>query len=569
MVKMNNGAYNKIVNALDINGNESVFEIGYGHGLGLEQILSRYDCSVSGIDFSELMYKQASKRIKSYIDSGKANLSYGDFLDTEMPLEKFNKIFCLNVVYFWKELEIPFAKIRNGLKEKGCFCFYMEDADELNRQGFAKKDLFDIPPASHFDIAFSMGTCEHFTDDEMVAMIDKMRKIATHVIIGVPWNGSHTYMVSKEFSQAMGTWEYGVEHDFRSLVNYHDEFAINHESTIGTVSEAMYLKRVNETLIQVKVAMNLKKMHEGKQVGSWLVSMSSTHEELELNKVTDGVTVIVPVYNAEKYIDQLTKTLYNWVESGNSKDEIIVVDDCSTDNTVQMLSHEGIIAIELPKNVGDFEARFEGLKHATNNYIYNLDADDLIFPGSITTMMQDIKSCPEGTYLTNSCALMVDGKFNGNIWIQPAYQSVDDIVDTELAVCEGKLAFGSTIIRKDLMEKTFKEYHRVLAKAGVERMEVGADSLFTNIMVMNGDIKQVLPVYYTYRGYTYDMDTLSHDITKRVRDLPLFLAYLFNKSNGTPEVAGKMKDAINKAYQQDAPEFIANFKKYRGKLNGL
>ncbi len=143
MRKNNSNAYDRIINKLDIKDNENIFEIGYGHGYGVERILSKNNCFVSGIDFSELMNKEALERNNKNIDNGKAKLYYGDFLKYEIDSNLYDKIFFMNVIYFWDNLEIAFSKIRIGLKEKGNFCFYMDHPDELIKQGFTKDDIFN------------------------------------------------------------------------------------------------------------------------------------------------------------------------------------------------------------------------------------------------------------------------------------------------------------------------------------------------------------------------------------------------------------------------------------------
>lgn len=63
----NRGFYKKIIVELDIKSGDKIFEIGYGSGLGISLIAnSSIDCSIKGIDFSELMYNK-SKNLKSYI----------------------------------------------------------------------------------------------------------------------------------------------------------------------------------------------------------------------------------------------------------------------------------------------------------------------------------------------------------------------------------------------------------------------------------------------------------------------------------------------------------------------
>lgn len=143
MQNNNTTSYNRMINYMEIKSQENIFEIGYGPGLLIDRILRRVDCKISGIDFSELMYKEASKRNREHICSGKADLNYGNFLQYEMGLDNYDAIFCMNVVYFWNKLEIPFIKIKNSLKKNGRFCLYMDHPKELSKQGFSKTDIFN------------------------------------------------------------------------------------------------------------------------------------------------------------------------------------------------------------------------------------------------------------------------------------------------------------------------------------------------------------------------------------------------------------------------------------------
>ena len=89
------------------------------------------------------------------------------------------------------------------------------------------------------------------------------------------------------------------------------------------------------------------------------------------------VSVIIPSYNAESYIEECV----NIVLSQSLKDfELIVVDDGSTDSTVNLVKtfqDNRLSLIEAPhSNAG--RARNLGMSKATGNYLYFLDADDFI-----------------------------------------------------------------------------------------------------------------------------------------------------------------------------------------------
>jgi cyclopropane fatty-acyl-phospholipid synthase-like methyltransferase len=142
MKKKNVLVYDKIIPELEIKRNDQVLEIGYGHGLGIDRLSSNFDCSVAGIDFSELMLREARKRNKRHIDNRKVELHCADFLTYDLGVNRYDKIFCINVIYFWSKLSEPFAKIQGGLKDEGVFCLFMAHRDHLNKMNITKNDIF-------------------------------------------------------------------------------------------------------------------------------------------------------------------------------------------------------------------------------------------------------------------------------------------------------------------------------------------------------------------------------------------------------------------------------------------
>ncbi len=93
------------------------------------------------------------------------------------------------------------------------------------------------------------------------------------------------------------------------------------------------------------------------------------------------VSVVIPVYNTEKYLDECL----NSVENQTLKEiEIICVNDGSTDNSLSVLekhrSKDRRIKIVNQKNAGVSAARNAGIKKASGEYIAFLDSDDIVVP---------------------------------------------------------------------------------------------------------------------------------------------------------------------------------------------
>ncbi len=68
---------------------------------------------------------------------------FGDFIETEIDVKDFDKVLCLNVVYFWDNLQKPFEKVNSLLKNDGLFCIYMDSKEDLSKVPFAEDDIFN------------------------------------------------------------------------------------------------------------------------------------------------------------------------------------------------------------------------------------------------------------------------------------------------------------------------------------------------------------------------------------------------------------------------------------------
>ena len=87
-----------------------------------------------------------------------------------------------------------------------------------------------------------------------------------------------------------------------------------------------------------------------------------------INRYVEGkVSVITPIYNAEKYLKSTFKSVFNQTYKNI---EIVLVDDCSTDNSKTIIDelmrdHSEIIYYCQPKNMGAGAARNKALELAT------------------------------------------------------------------------------------------------------------------------------------------------------------------------------------------------------------
>lgn len=123
------------------------------------------------------------------------------------------------------------------------------------------------------------------------------------------------------------------------------------------------------------------------------------------------VTVIIPTYNSSKFIEKAIESVINQTY----KDiEIIVVDDCSTDDTCQILQkYEQLPNFKLivnESNTGVGIARKIGINNAKGEYITFLDSDDYLLNDFIDVNLQLIKEHDSDVVYTSVKVLSPDNK---------------------------------------------------------------------------------------------------------------------------------------------------------------
>lgn len=115
--------------------------------------------------------------------------------------------------------------------------------------------------------------------------------------------------------------------------------------------------------------------------------------------LTPFFSIIIPLYNSEKYIE---KALQSCISQIFNSLEIIVVDDCSPDNSKEivrsyMQKDSRIKLYTNSKNLGTFRTRLEGIKYAQGQYCLFLDADDFINEQTCQTLYETIQKDGEQT----------------------------------------------------------------------------------------------------------------------------------------------------------------------------
>lgn len=162
------------------------------------------------------------------------------------------------------------------------------------------------------------------------------------------------------------------------------------------------------------------------------------------------VSVIIPLYNKEQAIKQ---TLMSALNQGNLVSEIIIVDDGSTDSSALIVKEfeDPKIKYFYKQNGGVSSARNYGFKKANSDWIFFMDADDLLLSGAIEFLVNLSAKYPKATVCTANYY-----NVNGNERILGSSMKQEGVVSRPLkSLFEFKVVprTGCTIYSRELLNK--------------------------------------------------------------------------------------------------------------------
>lgn len=103
------------------------------------------------------------------------------------------------------------------------------------------------------------------------------------------------------------------------------------------------------------------------------------------------ISVVIPIYNVERFIREALESV---VKQTLKDVEIICIDDCSTDKSLEIvkefaLKDNRILVIENKTNQGEIIAKYKGAQMAKGDYIGTLDPDDYLPPNYYETLYNE------------------------------------------------------------------------------------------------------------------------------------------------------------------------------------
>lgn len=205
------------------------------------------------------------------------------------------------------------------------------------------------------------------------------------------------------------------------------------------------------------------------------------------------VSIIVPVYNAEKTV---TECLGNLVHQTLDGVEILLVNDASTDGSLRILQDcsaqfpDKVILIDSPENKGAGGARNLALDRATGKYIGFVDADDIVD----TRMFEKLyHTAEENGYAMVDCGFIDEAHDRAIVMTGDDCTGIlDDEKRSRLIVTGGYMCTRITL--RDLFEKPVplrEREHRILEDS----------EILTYLLAVAKSIGNVKEILYKYRAF--------------------------------------------------------------------
>lgn len=107
--------------------------------------------------------------------------------------------------------------------------------------------------------------------------------------------------------------------------------------------------------------------------------------------MTDLISIVIPTYNGAKYIAECIES----IQKQNMNIEIIVVDDISTDKTVEIAKSLGCQVIVNDVHKGQVAGKNTGIRAAKGKYWLTIDQDDMLADGALQKLYDEMQQNPD------------------------------------------------------------------------------------------------------------------------------------------------------------------------------
>jgi ubiquinone/menaquinone biosynthesis C-methylase UbiE len=137
------------VETLNVQPEDQILEIGFGHGQAIQMIAKQtHHGLVAGVDISSTMVRQAARRNRKMILAGRVEVCQGNVANIPYEYARFDKVLAVNNYQFWPNAEFNLGEIQRVLRPNGLLvlCLRMNKPKKSLRlaPGFSQEEVEEI-----------------------------------------------------------------------------------------------------------------------------------------------------------------------------------------------------------------------------------------------------------------------------------------------------------------------------------------------------------------------------------------------------------------------------------------
>lgn len=151
-----------------------VLDIGCGPGVALECLVEQGLGPLTGLDPSSIMLERTKRRNADAIEHGRLQLVRGEVETAPLPDQGFDRIVCIHVMYFWKDLDTAVQSIARLLAPHGRLVVAAHTAENWRARQAFPEDVYRFYPRETIRSAF--------TNAGLVIQSEKPAKISRDVV---------------------------------------------------------------------------------------------------------------------------------------------------------------------------------------------------------------------------------------------------------------------------------------------------------------------------------------------------------------------------------------------------
>jgi glycosyltransferase involved in cell wall biosynthesis len=224
------------------------------------------------------------------------------------------------------------------------------------------------------------------------------------------------------------------------------------------------------------------------------------------------VSIIIPIYNQSAHVDELINNIKSFTYKNI---EVIIGDDCSTDDTYKVLSKYKdlpyIKIFQTSSNLGPGKMRNKLIRNAKGKYVAMQDSDDLSTPERIAEQVLYLELNKEVAIVGTGCSLF----WEGNIWgtldkpAQPSFLNW---------FMQNSVVHASIMLRAEVFKKA----------SYAEELRTGEDYFFLTQAYFNREVIHNLnKLHYIYRVDPKDLKTRNQKLFSRLISAKILISRLF------------------------------------------